>query len=93
MKNSNVQAHQLAQNPPTDTPYSPDFALSHHGTISLFHPLTNRAADWLQLHCPCDGEHQYLGKALAIEHRFVSDIVQHAIDDGLLSATPSRMRN
>jgi hypothetical protein len=93
MKNAILQATRLAQNPPAGTPSSPDFALSNHGTISLFHPLTNRADDWLRLHCPPDGEHQYLGNALAIEQRFVSDIAQLATDDGLLPATSSRMRN
>jgi hypothetical protein len=93
MKNAILQATRLAQNPPAGTQFSPDFALSHHGTISLFHPLTNRADDWFRLHCLRDCEHQYLGKALAIEHRFVSDIVQFAIDDGLMPATPSQGRN
>ena len=63
------------------------------GTVYLFHPLTNKARAWLALHCPPDGEHQYLGNALAIEHRFVADIVQLATDDGLLSATPNQGRN
>ncbi|MGA9778818.1 MAG: hypothetical protein WBS33_11170 [Verrucomicrobiia bacterium] len=93
MKNSTAQASQLAQPQLPGTVSSPDFAISYHGTVSLFHPLTNRADDWLRLHCPADGEHQYLGNALAIEHRFVSDIFQLAADDGLLPATPSRMRN
>jgi hypothetical protein len=93
MKNAILQATRLAQNQSAGKPSSPDFALTYHGTISLFHPLTNRADDWLRLHCPPDGEHQYLGNALVIEHRFVLDIVQLATDDGLLPATPSRMRS
>jgi hypothetical protein len=51
----------------------------------LFHPLTGAAAAWLRLHCPADGEHLYLGRALAIEHRFVSGIVQLAVQNGLTS--------
>ena len=93
MKNSSAQAHQLASNHPAGIPSSPDFTVSYHGTISLFHPLTIQADDWLRLHCPHDGEHQYLGNALAIEHRFVSDIVQFATDDGLLPASPNQRRN
>ncbi|MGD0087824.1 MAG: hypothetical protein ABSC24_11935 [Verrucomicrobiota bacterium] len=93
MKNSSAQAHKLAQTPPAGRRSSSDFAVSYHGTISLFHPLTNRADDWLRLHCPPDGEHQYLGKALAIEHHFVSDIIQLATDDGLLPAVPNQGRN
>jgi hypothetical protein len=94
MKNSVLRANQLASKSPRPVVESiPDFAVSHHGTISLFHPLTNAADDWLRLHCPADGEHQYLGNALAIEHRFVADIIQFAADDGLLPATPNQRRN
>ena len=94
MKNSIPQANQPAsKNPRPITESSPDFAVSHHGTILLFHPLTKLADDWLRLHCPQDSEHQYLGNALAIENRFVADIVQLANDDGLIAATPNERRN
>jgi len=90
MKNSVPRANQPASNDPRPVAeFAPDFDISHHGTVSLFHPLSSRAEDWLRLHCPRDGEHQYLGKALAIEHRFVSDIVQLASDDGLRPANPA----
>jgi hypothetical protein len=93
MKNSVLRANQLAPKSPRPVAESvPDFAISYHGTVSLFHPLTNRAGDWLRLHCPLDDEHQYFGNALAIEHRFVSDIVQLASGDGLLCAKPDRRR-
>lgn len=94
MKNSNPQANALAPNNPRPVvEIIPDYAVSHHGTVSLFHPLTGQADDWLRLHCPQDGEHLYFGNALAIEHRFVADIVQLATDDGLLPATHNQGRN
>jgi len=87
MKSSIPQADQSAPNQPEQFVEStPDFAISHHGTVSLLHPLTDLANDWLRLHCPRDDQHQYLGNALAIEHRFVSEIVKLASADGLLLA-------
>ena len=62
---------------------SADFFLIGGGTVYLFHPLTNKAKAWLALHCPPDGEHQYLGNVLAVEHRYVTDIITHAKSDGL----------
>ena len=53
------------------------------GTVCLFHPLTEEARQWLAEHCPLDGEHQYFGDALVIEHRYVASIVEMAIRDGL----------
>jgi hypothetical protein len=93
MKNTTSQAAVLALKNPNIAEPCPDFAISYHGTVSLFHPLTNSAADWLRLHCPCDGEHLYFGDALAIEHRFVASIVQRAIGDGLSSATLNARSN
>jgi len=61
-----------------------DFFLNGGGTVYLFHPLTDKARAWLAEHCPQDGEHQYFGDALAIEHRFVSDISALARRDGLI---------
>lgn len=62
---------------------SADFFLTGGGTVYLFHPLTSKAKAWLALHCPRDGEHQYLGNALAVEHRYVTDIIAQAKLDGL----------
>ena len=47
-----------------------DFSITGGGTVYLLHPLTPKASAWLALHCPPDGEHQYFGNALAIEHRY-----------------------
>jgi hypothetical protein len=30
-------------------------------------------------HCPADGEHQYLGPNLAVEHRYLDSILQLAV--------------
>jgi hypothetical protein len=60
-----------------------DFSMTGGGTVYLFNPLTIKAKAWLAEHCPPDGEHQYFGNSLAVEHRFVADIVAQAELDGL----------
>jgi hypothetical protein len=65
----------------------PDFTVSGCGTVFLFHPLTEKATAWLQAHCSADGEHQYLGRALAVEHRYIRSIIQLAVQDGLMPST------
>jgi hypothetical protein len=65
-----------------------DFCLTGSGTVYLFHPLTDQAREWLALHCAPSGEHQYLGDALAVEHRYVSGFVAQAQLDGLKQLRP-----
>ena len=63
---------------------SGDFTLTGCGSVSLFHPHTKSAQDWLHRHCPPSSNHQYYGDALAIEHRFAPNIIGRAMDAGLL---------
>lgn len=67
------------------TPHA-DFYLFCSGSIYLFCPLTDAAKAWLGEHCPADGEHQYVGPNLAVESRYIDDLVNNAVNDGL---TPS----
>jgi hypothetical protein len=60
-----------------------DMEVSNHGTVSLFHPLSERASGWLEAHCPVGTDHQYCGRALAVEARFVPDLLHHVAEDGL----------
>ena len=91
MKNSIPQANRLAPHHPYNSIESfPDFEITHHGTISLFHPLSEQAHEWLAVHCPRGQEHQYLGKALAIERRFVIGLAFFAVYDGLTQNTRSK---
>jgi hypothetical protein len=50
----------------------PDASITNHGTICLFHLHTRRARAWVDDHVA--GDRQFLGDALAVEHRFVEDI-------------------
>ena len=61
----------------------PDFTVSHHGSVVLFHPRTELAHDWLSEHCSAGADHTYFGAALVIEPRYVNDLLAHAIEDGL----------
>lgn len=58
-----------------------DFLVTGGGTIYLLHPLTDAAREWVAEHLPEDA--QRLGNAIAIEHRFVGNIVDGARNDGL----------
>ena len=68
-------------------PPVPDFVISGGGTLYLFNPLTDRAEAWLREHCSADDEHHYLGRALAVEHRYIQDFIQLAINDGLMPSS------
>ena len=64
----------------------PDFSISGSGTVYLFEPLSETAQAWLKNHCPAGSDHQYLGRNLAVEFRYVAEIIRHAICDGLKPA-------
>jgi hypothetical protein len=65
------------------SPHSRDIEVSHQGTISLFYQLTQEGRQWLAAHCPAGPDHQYLADALAVEARYVADLLRHAQEDGL----------
>jgi hypothetical protein len=58
-----------------------DFEISGGGTVYLLHPLTRAAHAWIAEHLPADVI--CLGDAVAIEWRYICDIVGGAIVDGL----------
>jgi len=64
-----------------ENPHMADFRLTNHGTISLLAPLTAAAEAWIDEHLPEDA--QMLGNAIAIEPRYVGDIVAGILTEGL----------
>lgn len=61
-----------------------DFFVTGEGpftTVYLLHPLTDAAHEWVAEHLPEDA--QRLGNAIAVEHRYIRDIVDGARNDGL----------
>jgi len=61
-----------------------DIELNDQGTIWLFTPISKAALQWCYAHLPDDaprwGQCSYV-----VEHRFISDIVEGARRDGLLT--------
>ena len=59
----------------------PDFRVENHGSIFLLQPLTPAANSWIDEHLPED--RMTFGGAVVVEHRYITNIVQGAISDGL----------
>ena len=58
-----------------------DFEISGGGTVFLLHPLTHAAHTWTAEHLPTDALRR--GDAVAVEWRYIGDVVGGAIADGL----------
>ena len=58
-----------------------DFIVGGGGTIYTLLPLTEAAQNWVTDHLPEDA--QTLWRNICIEHRYIGDIVQGIINDGL----------
>ena len=58
-----------------------DISVEEHGSIFLLRPLNDDASDWLHEHVAEDA--QWFMGALAVEHRYIVDIVRGANADGL----------
>lgn len=65
---------------PTEIPGS-DFVVRDEGTIWLFTPVTPAAFDFLAEHIQSDA--QYFGSSLAVEHRYVYDLLIGFREHGL----------
>jgi hypothetical protein len=61
-----------------------DVEFINHGSLWTAAPLTEQGRDWVETHIPDDA--QYWGGSLVIESRYVTDIVQGMIADGLVVA-------
>jgi hypothetical protein len=61
----------------------PDFWVTFHGSIALFHPGSPAARRWLDEHCPAGADHQYFAGALCVEHRYWDDLLHFVHRDGL----------
>lgn len=62
---------------------SNDFALSDHGTIIMFHPLTAEAQQWWDENV---NEGPSFGNAYAVEHRYVMPLVEGIEAEGFTIA-------
>jgi len=71
----------IAVNQENTVDKQPDFEVQNHGSIYLLRPLTEAARDWCNDNLPDDAP--TFGHAYAIEHRYIRDIVEGALADGL----------
>jgi hypothetical protein len=62
--------------------YQSDVTVSGDGTVYLFHPESRAALVWLDDNVHLEGW-QWLGRAFAVEHRFVAPLVEGMLADGL----------
>ena len=58
-----------------------DFVLTDHGSIAVLRPVTDEAREWVDENLPDDA--QWFGRGVVIEPRYVGDIVEGILNDGL----------
>jgi len=58
-----------------------DLLVRDEGSIFLLVPVTPAGQEWVDEHIPADA--QTFGKAIVVEHRYIADIVNGALADGL----------
>ncbi|MCY2927544.1 MAG: hypothetical protein NT031_19315 [Planctomycetota bacterium] len=59
-----------------------DINVDDEGSVFLFSPITPLAREWVATNLSLEGW-QWLGRAFAVEHRFVAPIVEGMMNDGL----------
>lgn len=62
-------------------PKRTDFTVYGGGTVYMLNPQTRAAKAWARKHLPQDA--LTLGPAIAVEHRYIGDIVDGIVNDGL----------
>ena len=74
-----TQAHQSsdAQSPRAD------FRVTYHGTITTITPLSDACRDWLEENVAIE-PWQRFGPSIAIEPRYVQQLAEAMIEDGLV---------
>ncbi len=63
-----------------------DIQLEDHGSLWLLQPLTEAGRGWLDDHL--DPAAPMIGEAVVVEPRYVEDITEGMINDGLIVAAP-----
>jgi hypothetical protein len=72
---------QSGSSPTISSTNSPDFLVENRGSIFLLQPLTPAAESWIEEFLPED--RMSFGSAVAVEHRYICDIVEGIRNDGL----------
>ena len=58
-----------------------DLSIANHGSVFLLSALTEAGEEWIAENIPADAT-RWAG-AIVIEHRYIGDIAQGAVNDGL----------
>jgi hypothetical protein len=58
-----------------------DLLVQGGGSVYLLRPISPAGGAWVDQHIPSDAT--WFGGAIAVEHRYIHDIVAGAISDGL----------
>jgi hypothetical protein len=65
-------------------PEDVDFQVLNANSIFILTPLTDAADSWVEERVSLTEETQYWGKkGIVIEHRYISDIIEGILNDGL----------
>lgn len=59
-----------------------DLQVENHGSLMLLRPMTATGETWISEHIEEDAP--YIGKAVAVEPRYIEPIVEGARGDGLV---------
>lgn len=59
----------------------PDITYTDHGSLALVKPETEAAQDWIDEHV--DPNAQWFGDSLVVEPRYLENLLQGAVRDGL----------
>jgi len=63
-------------------PSGPDFTVENHGSIFLLQPQNKQAIDWVDEHIGQSNGFQPYSPTIAVEHRYIADIVAGIRNDG-----------
>ncbi len=61
-----------------------DVRIAHHGSLSMVRPLTDAARQWIDDNV--GGETSWFGGALAVEPRYLDNLIDGMESDGLVVA-------
>ena len=63
----------------------PDFTVSGGGSIYIVEPLSEDAKDWVDENVGLEAW-QWWGNGFTVEHRYIGDLVEGMLSDGLVLA-------
>jgi hypothetical protein len=63
-----------------------DFIVENHGSIFLLRPVSHAASQWIDDHIGKDNAYQPHYPTVVIEHRYITNIIEGIVADGLVLA-------